>query len=375
MYSAASAIPFYARERSALTTAPTGLEVTSSAHDDALPGHDSLQSAVQTLATLMHAKAITLLSRSTESGIVRTALSSEPGSDRANFVPDDGAPYLPIGEAQWLRHDGEPVLLAKLSQDRDSSLWAVITFAVDPAYVSPSLEMQMPCYLALLASQAAALSALGEAQVRHHAIASALDQQDSGIFILGFDHEIVYANRAAHVLLERRTGLHLSRAKLRPLGYKEAVRFETAIDCVIDAQQAGGKGRSKAMLLLLPIDEGITRIAVTIAPACDHPLGLLSGRAAAIISVEPADDRMNRGIESICEAYQLSPVEVQLVCHLAAGLSVGDAASRMRVKVDTARAYLKQVFVKTGTHRQAALLQLVTRHQRVIQGNHIFAVA
>jgi DNA-binding CsgD family transcriptional regulator len=60
------------------------------------------------------------------------------------------------------------------------------------------------------------------------------------------------------------------------------------------------------------------------------------------------------------------------VCHLAAGLSVGDAATRMRVKVDTARAYLKQVFAKTGTHRQASLLQLVTRHQRVIQGDHLF---
>ncbi|WP_144036203.1 helix-turn-helix transcriptional regulator [Sphingomonas jeddahensis] len=332
-----------------------------------------MQSALEAIAALIGAEAIALLTRSTESGSVETILSCRECNIAPGIIPHDGASYVPLCEAQWLRLGGETAALVKLLQHPDYSAWAVITVPEECTKIGSPFLAQMPALVALLASHAAALVARTEARARSDAVAGALDQHDCGIFILGGDHEILHANRAAMAMLERRAGLQVSRGKLRPLGYKDAVRFETAIDCVVDAQRAGGNGRSKAMLLLLPLPEGARRLAVTIAPARQHPLNALAKNAAAVILVEPADDRVNRSVESICQAYELSPVENQLVCHLAAGLSVGDAAMRMRVKVDTARAYLKQVFAKTGTHRQASLLQLVTRHQRVIQGDHLFA--
>lgn len=372
MYHGATGMPSYGHEPSAAMVPQPGSPTVLTSWQSYMPGRDPLQSALEAITVLMGAEAITLLTRSADGGSVETILSCGECNIAPDIIPHDGVSYTPLREAHWLRLGAETAALVKLLQHPDYSAWAVITVSAERTEIGSPLLAQMPALVALLASHAAALVARAEAHARSDAIAGALDQHDCGIFILGGDHEILHANRAAVAILERRGGLQLSRGKLRPPGYKDAVRFETAVDCVIDAHRAGGNSRSKAMLLLLPRPDGARRLAVTIAPARQHPMGPLAKNAAAIILVEPADDRVNQGVESICQVYGLSPVENQLVCHLAAGLSVGDAATRMRVKVDTARAYLKQVFAKTGTHRQASLLQLVTRHQRVIQGDHLF---
>ena len=41
------------------------------------------------------------------------------------------------------------------------------------------------------------------------------------------------------------------------------------------------------------------------------------------------------------------------------GQALQDAALALQLKVQTVRTYLKQIFQKTGTHRQAELMQLM----------------
>ena len=57
--------------------------------------------------------------------------------------------------------------------------------------------------------------------------------------------------------------------------------------------------------------------------------------------------------------FGLSPAEARLVALLIAGASLRSCAKALGITYETARTYLKSVFYKTGTHRQAELVLTV----------------
>ena len=57
--------------------------------------------------------------------------------------------------------------------------------------------------------------------------------------------------------------------------------------------------------------------------------------------------------------FGLTPSQARLVIHLTAGHSLRSSAKALGVKYETVRSYLKWVFQKTGTHRQAELVLTV----------------
>ena len=66
-------------------------------------------------------------------------------------------------------------------------------------------------------------------------------------------------------------------------------------------------------------------------------------------------------VEPACKLYALTPVETRLACLLARGVSLAEAAEAMHVREQTARSYLKQIFLKTETKRQAELVWLMLK--------------
>ncbi|MGH0032040.1 MAG: helix-turn-helix transcriptional regulator [Myxococcota bacterium] len=64
-------------------------------------------------------------------------------------------------------------------------------------------------------------------------------------------------------------------------------------------------------------------------------------------------------IQALGEVYGLTAAESGVVRGLVEGHSIEEVAARRKVKTETARGQLKQVFAKTGTTRQAELIRLV----------------
>src|SRR5262245_23452622 len=54
--------------------------------------------------------------------------------------------------------------------------------------------------------------------------------------------------------------------------------------------------------------------------------------------------------------FNLTPTEARIVAHLMTGASLRSCAQALGFKYQTVRTYLKSVFHKTGTHRQAQLI-------------------
>lgn len=227
-------------------------------------------------------------------------------------------------------------------------------------------------------------------QRRQHALTAVLRQSDCGIVVVGTDHSVLVANPAARAILDAGDGIELRRNTLRPIRYQDAVRFHAALDAVIApprhraARRAGERERGAMLLLERP---GPNRPLIAVIAPVDHAIvedrlsgsaddvGTEQGKAAAIIRLMRPEISVTRGMEPICQLHGLSPVETQLVACLAQGLTLSEAATQMRIKPDTARTYLKQVFAKTDTHRQADLLQLLFRYQRAVSGEVAFNAA
>lgn len=97
--------------------------------------------------------------------------------------------------------------------------------------------------------------------------------------------------------------------------------------------------------------------ALPIAPATRGPF--LDARVLLAIS----DPGINAGpsIPDLKRMFGLSYSEARIAIKIASGLSIQDVAAELAIAEQTARNQLKVVFAKTGTHRQGALIALLSR--------------
>lgn len=70
----------------------------------------------------------------------------------------------------------------------------------------------------------------------------------------------------------------------------------------------------------------------------------------------------------IAHAFGLSPAETRVAMLIGSGTSPAEAADELGIGRETARSQLKNVFAKTGTHRQAELVALLARFARLPSG-------
>ena len=86
--------------------------------------------------------------------------------------------------------------------------------------------------------------------------------------------------------------------------------------------------------------------------------------AKGIIVITDPDRHLPIPDMALRQVFQLSQAEVKLAKQLALGMDVADASRALEIQEGTARTYLKSIFAKTGTHRQAELAVLLNRFGR-----------
>jgi DNA-binding CsgD family transcriptional regulator len=80
---------------------------------------------------------------------------------------------------------------------------------------------------------------------------------------------------------------------------------------------------------------------------------------AAIVFVGDPEVREETDADLLSLYYDLSRAEARVASLLVQGKSVREVAEGLRVSLNTARTHLKRIFEKTGTRRQAELMQLI----------------
>jgi DNA-binding CsgD family transcriptional regulator len=86
-----------------------------------------------------------------------------------------------------------------------------------------------------------------------------------------------------------------------------------------------------------------------------------TARLGVLASVVVDEGSGMREMEFLKNRFDLTPAEARLVVRLITGESLRPCAKALGIKYETIRTYLKSVFQKTKTHRQAELVLVVIR--------------
>lgn len=185
-----------------------------------------------------------------------------------------------------------------------------------------------------------------------------------GLVVLDAGGNVLETNQRAERILESDDGLRVRGGRLRAHWREEDVRLQQLLsDAAADAQQ-------------LTVADAI---AVT-RPSGKPPWGLLvkpiehlswmgrKGAPALAVFVRDPDGTLEAPSYLAQQLFHLTPSEAVLSIQLCNGLSLEEAAQKLGIKRNTARAHLRAIFSKTGARRQTELVRMLLNSVMLLGG-------
>lgn len=193
---------------------------------------------------------------------------------------------------------------------------------------------------------------------RVRGLTAAINYSDVATLLVNRDGQLLFANDAAEALIAAKDGLRRSGSLLSGTKLADTLRLQAAIEHVVATNEGGTTPARAAPVVALTRERRRPLLAAIVA---NRAPSAGTGESAAIVYIFDPEQDLRARLEPACKLYGLSPVETKLTCLLADGTSLADAAERMRVREQSARSYLKQIFLKTDTNRQAELVWLMLK--------------
>lgn len=182
----------------------------------------------------------------------------------------------------------------------------------------------------------------------------AFEKCGTATILLGENGEILHSNNAAEVILVQKDGLCRRNERLVCANFTDTLRLQAALSHFHADLEAGAE--TTPVLAVARANRRPLTVALT---AIRSEPTIVTEQVHAIAYVFDPEQKLSGLIDPVCQLYGLSRSETKLACALVAGDSLNIAAQRLRLQEQTARTYLKHIFEKTDTHRQAQLVQLM----------------
>jgi DNA-binding CsgD family transcriptional regulator len=137
---------------------------------------------------------------------------------------------------------------------------------------------------------------------------------------------------------------------------KAVAKLDRLMDLVRSAPEATALSASPILVRRTAKPSVVIRVLPVDGPARNAFLG-----ARVLLVFSNLTPRLAPDPTLIAQALDLSPAESRVAALLATGFSIDVAAERLCISRETARNHVKAAFSKTGTHRQAELISLVSQ--------------
>jgi DNA-binding CsgD family transcriptional regulator len=190
---------------------------------------------------------------------------------------------------------------------------------------------------------------------------AALDHLPMGLILVDAAGGVLAMNRGAQEIVACNDGLRSLDGGLAAANRTESEALRGLIAAAARTGQGRGLHPGGAMALSRP--SMLRPLSVLVAPigreVWANGLDLGGERAAAVVFISDPEARQETPAELLRRFYGLTPAEARLAEAMAEGGPLSEAAERLGIGRETARSHLKQVFAKTGTHRQAELVRLL----------------
>lgn len=317
---------------------------------------EQLGSSLSAFASTIAADGLVVAQRASQGHTNKFTLygdcSPEDGHSLQSMLIDyDGPP------TRWLvpfNLRGDAMLTTRLACHDGSVVKLGFSFSRGKVLTRAAVEMAL-CNALPLLGHLIDMAARNEAlDAMARGCRAALDRCEMGVLLLGGEGTLIYASRAAQNLLDEGLAIRRAGSSIAACELMDAARLRVAIEHV-----SHGAVGARARMPMLTLQRGRNRRPLLVSIIAPERPALCDDDATAILYILDPESDSSRMQDGVMRLYGLSPVEAGLASHLVCGASLAEAAVALKIKEMTARSYLKQIFLKTGVNRQAALIRLL----------------
>jgi DNA-binding NarL/FixJ family response regulator len=200
---------------------------------------------------------------------------------------------------------------------------------------------------------------LGLVSTERNAAFDALDNMALGIVIIDSDARIKFSNETARQIAAARDGLRFAAERLVIDG-SEGNGIRKRAQRLIQDSLSGNSSPGEAFeITRLSGGEPYTVLVSALAGNQERAGWTTLDEPLAIVYVRDPDQPDETRAEILQRLYGLMPSQARLADLLATGCTLKEAAQKLGITLVSARQYLKLIFQKTATHRQAELTRKV----------------
>jgi len=254
-------------------------------------------------------------------------------------------------------------LFVNIEQGVEETCWLVLArpWLTNP-FGSPltlqRLELLVPHFQRGMATRRVMASSL-----EHDLGASVPIQTHHGCVLLSNAGKILFANEVARRMTTRDEGLVVSSHGLRARSPREDVELQRLITA------ARPRGAEHVRM------GGQTRISgasgeylnVQTIPLTSHWIGEAFPQSTLVLIID-VERTTRTHCRALQELYRLTPAEAAVAVRIPGSRGLQKISDEMGLGLSTVRTHLQRVFEKTGTHRQAELVRLLSELDRVGEG-------
>jgi DNA-binding CsgD family transcriptional regulator len=188
-----------------------------------------------------------------------------------------------------------------------------------------------------------------------NAAVAAMDAVEGFFVAVDGEGEVVLTSGGAEKILCQDDGICMTRNRLSAKEPHDARQ----LDFLIQSAAATGAGRGLHPGGSLLIHRRVRRpLQISVVPFQSSHM-LTGASPCALIFISDPDGQSASRAEALSSLYHLTPSECRLADLLLQDLELIEAAESLSVTRGTARFMLKNIFRKTGTHRQPELMRLL----------------
>jgi DNA-binding CsgD family transcriptional regulator len=191
-----------------------------------------------------------------------------------------------------------------------------------------------------------------------------LEASAKPIILLELDLKILARNAVAESVLQARTLVYEEHGRLCCQSAKSASDLRLALQTLqrrLTAEGVGGPRKAIALSLeAADCKSGRAFASLWAVPAARFG-GLGDSRPIAVLTITAERAEHSIAPVFVKSVFALTPAEAKLTALLVAGEDLHVIAATQHLSIETLRAQLKSVFIKTNTHRQSDLVSLFLR--------------
>lgn len=188
------------------------------------------------------------------------------------------------------------------------------------------------------------------------ALTEAVDRLPHGVVLVDRSAGVLGTNTAADTILAAHDGLDIDGCELRAGTNRDTRELRTIIVRCATAAADGGIDASGVLQLHRP--SGRRPLQVVVAPLARRGLAGTPAGAAIVYVTDPERLPLPTA-DDLRDLFGLTAAEARLALALVRGETLAEASQASGVRLETSRKRVKEIFVKTGTHRQAELVRVL----------------